>query len=250
FVDANVYCGIGNIKNDDSPGAGNLNNGGPSYARIDAGCWGGSVASHELMHNIGGVQLSSPHTSGGWHCVDEYDRMCYSDTPNFPPMVYLCPDPAHEQIFDCNHDDYFNTNPVAGSYLATHWNAAKSTYLVAGAQPIWGYVWANDPAAASYTPSTQYQRNLTGALNTIQRTGTGAYTVTFTKLGIYYGGTVDVTAYGSGSQACKVQSWGPVLADMKVYVRCFDAAGNAADAQFDASLTRPTSSSRFGYVWA
>src|SRR5215218_5167665 len=32
FVDANVYCGIGNIKNDDSSGAGNLNNGGPSYA--------------------------------------------------------------------------------------------------------------------------------------------------------------------------------------------------------------------------
>jgi hypothetical protein len=250
FVDANVYCGIGNIKNDDSPGSGNLNNGGPSYGRTDTGCWGGSVAAHELMHNIGGVQLSAPHSSGGWHCTDEYDRECYSDSPNYPALTYPCTDPAHDQIFDCNHDDYFHTSPGGGSYLATHWNAANSEYLVAGAQPVWGYVWANDATSASYTPSTQYQRNVTGALNTIERTGTGAYTVHFTKLGIYYGGTVDVTAYGSGSETCKVQNWGPTLSDQKVHVRCYDAAGNAVDTQFTASFTRPTSSSRFGYVWA
>ncbi|HEY3181299.1 MAG TPA: hypothetical protein VGJ77_00570 [Gaiellaceae bacterium] len=250
FVDANVYCGIGNVKNDDSSGAGNLNNGGPSYGRTDAGCWGGSVAAHELMHNIGGVQLSAPHSSGGWHCTDEYDRECYSDSPNYPALTYPCSDPAHDKIFDCNHDDYFHTNPAGGSYLDTHWNAADSEYLVAGAQPVWGYVWANDATAASYTPNTQYQRNSTGALNTIERTGTGAYTVHFTKLGIYYGGTVDVTAYGSGSENCKVGSWGPSLSDMRVYVRCFDAAGSPVDTQFAAAFTRPTSSSQFGYVWA
>lgn len=250
FVDANVYCGIGNIKNDDSPGAGNLNNGGPSYGRTDAGCWGGSVPAHELMHNIGGVQLSAPHSSGGWHCTDEYDRECYSDSPYYPAMTYPCTDPAHDQIFDCNHDDYFHTSPSGGSYLATHWNAANSEYLVAGAQPVWGYLWANDGTSASYTPSTWYQRNSAGASNTIERTGTGAYTVHFTKLGIYWGGTVDVTAYGSGSEACKVANWGPTLSDMKVNVRCFDAAGNPADTQFAAAFTRPTSSTRFGYVWA
>jgi hypothetical protein len=250
FVDANVYCGIGNIRNDDSPGAGNLNNGGPSYGRTDAGCWGGSVAAHELMHNLGGVQLSAPHSSGGWHCTDEYDRECYSDSPNYPSLTYPCSDPAHEQIFDCNHDDYFSTNPPGGSYLATHWNVANSGYLVAGAQPVWGYLWANDPTSPSYTPSAQYQRNISGALNTIERTGTGAYAVHFTKLGIYWGGTVDVTAYGPGSETCKVGSWGPALSDLRVDVRCFDAAGNPADTQFAAAFTRPTGSSRFGYVWA
>jgi len=131
FVDANVYCGIGTIQNDDQPGLANLNNSGPSYGRTDSGCWGGSVAAHEHMHNLGGVQLSAPHSSGGWHCVDEWDRMCYSDSPYFPPMQYLCTDTAHDERFDCNHDDYYNTNPPAGSYLATHWNTAQSSFLIA-----------------------------------------------------------------------------------------------------------------------
>ncbi len=132
FMDANVFCGQGGISNDDQPGSANANNGGPSYGRTDAGCWGGEVPAHELMHNLGGVQLSAPHTSGGWHCVDEYDRMCYSDKPYFPPMQYLCPDLAHDRLFDCNHDDYYSTNPPVDSYLATHWNAANSLYLIGG----------------------------------------------------------------------------------------------------------------------
>jgi hypothetical protein len=132
FVDANVYCGIGSVRSDDSPGATNQNNSGPRYGRTDNGCWGGAVAAHEHMHNLGGVQLTAPHTSGGYHCVDEYDRMCYSDTPNFPTMQHLCTDTAHDRRFDCNHDDYFSTNPAPGSYLATHWNTANNQALILG----------------------------------------------------------------------------------------------------------------------
>ena len=139
FVDANVYCGIGTIYNDDQPGPANFNNSGPSYGRTDSGCWGGSVAAHEHMHNLGGVQHSAPHStfrywtgSNAWQCVDEYDRMCYPDRdPSFPPMQILCPDPAHDERFDCNHEDYYSTNPPAGSYLATHWNTAQSSFLIA-----------------------------------------------------------------------------------------------------------------------
>ena len=39
FADTNVYCGIGTFIADRRPGLGNRNNGGPSYGRVDAGCW-------------------------------------------------------------------------------------------------------------------------------------------------------------------------------------------------------------------
>lgn len=130
FADANIYCGIGGISGDDQPGQNNSNNFGPSYGRTDTGCWGGHTAAHELNHNLGGVQLTAPHTSGGYHCVDEYDVMCYSDSPSYPPMQILCSNPAQEQRLDCNHDDYYHTNPPAGSYLATHWNTANNKFLV------------------------------------------------------------------------------------------------------------------------
>lgn len=136
FVDAHVYCGLGGIWGNDQSDFANPNNFGPSYARVDAGCWGGEVAAHEHMHTLGGVQLSAPHSSGGFHCIDEYDMMCYSDYPNHPQMQYPCLEPGHETLFDCNHNDYFSTNPPAKSYLATYWNAANSQYLVGGFPPL------------------------------------------------------------------------------------------------------------------
>ncbi len=126
---------------DDSPGAKNANTGATGisgYAQVGGfiettaegidyagGCWQ-FIESHELFHSLGAVQESAPHFSEGGHCSDHLDVMCGQGD-------VVCAYPEWEGTallpFDCNDDDYFNTNPAPGSYLATHWNVADSPFL-------------------------------------------------------------------------------------------------------------------------
>ena len=88
------------------------------------------------MHNLGGVQLSAPNTSGAFHCIDEYDVMCYQDSPQTTTRED-CPNQARDTTrFDCNHNDYYHTNPAPGSYLATFWNPAGNQFLIGAAAPV------------------------------------------------------------------------------------------------------------------
>jgi hypothetical protein len=130
FVDSNLLCGIASAPNDDKPDAANRSNLVAAYARVDRGCWDGVSIAHELTHTLGGVQHSAPNASGGWHCVDENDLMCYSDSPLYPAVEYACKESYYGLLLDCNHDDYFHINPLPGSYLATHWNVANSEFLI------------------------------------------------------------------------------------------------------------------------
>jgi hypothetical protein len=131
------YCGIAQMYQDDTLVVDNFNNGHPAVpgmiARIDPPCWGLEtfpVEAHELMHTLGAVQPSSPHATAGGHCWDEYDLMCHDDDGDGPVTVsVICPDGRSDRRFDCGHDDYFHTDPPAGSYLDTHWNAAASRFL-------------------------------------------------------------------------------------------------------------------------
>jgi hypothetical protein len=131
WTDANVYCGIGTMYHDARSALSNPNNGyAASYARADSGCWSSHTAAHELIHNMGGVQPSAPHGTPQGHCSDEYDVMCYDDDgAGAVRMTVVCPDRANENLLDCGWDDYFNTNPTPGSWLALNWNVANSSWL-------------------------------------------------------------------------------------------------------------------------
>lgn len=129
FADANVLCGIGTLYNDVRT-TGNANDTRTSYARVDANCWSGStsVAAHELTHNLGGVLPGAPHRTANGHCWDEQDLMCYNDGSGVA-MQNICTDNKQGQLLDCNSDDYFSTAPAAGTWLASSWNTASSSFL-------------------------------------------------------------------------------------------------------------------------
>jgi hypothetical protein len=150
FVDAEVFCGIGGFAGDTRKTDSNRSNSGPEYARVDRGCWSPGVAAHEVGHTLGAVNNNAPNASGFAHCVDEWDVMCYRDNPN-AQLRFVCPDRAHDQRLDCNHDDYYHTNPPAGSYLATFFNVADNLFLIRGGGPP-----AGGNLARSATPSASY----------------------------------------------------------------------------------------------
>jgi hypothetical protein len=129
WVDAAVgICGLGEVYDDQRTTTDNWNNRGPMYARVDAPCWH-YAELHEIFHTLGAVQPDTPHHSAARHCTDEADVMCYDDDASGPVVMSTpCP-PEHEALLDCGHDDYFSTSPPAGSYLASHWNTATSSFL-------------------------------------------------------------------------------------------------------------------------
>jgi len=130
------YCGVADLYYDEQAGEANRNNRGPQYGVTYSSCWGmagWNTEAHELVHNLGGVQHSAPYATPYGHCKDEYDRLCYNDGGG--AMVYVCTDADHETLLDCNDDTYFSTDPVPGSWLATHWNTADARFLESERRP-------------------------------------------------------------------------------------------------------------------
>lgn len=119
-------CGVGSFYPDETPGIVNRNIAVTGYGVTYRRCWGTSAPMHENAHNEGAVQPGAPHSTGsGDHCWQESDIECYApdggDTHQW--AVTACGDYEH---YDCNHDDYFDTAPEAGEWLATHLNIGSS----------------------------------------------------------------------------------------------------------------------------
>lgn len=135
LVDERVYCGVATYaggRHADKPDTQSHDFTG--YGRVDVPCWDAGSMAHELSHTLGAVQLSAPNTSGGGHCIDEWDVLCYSDQPFKPRMRIVCEDGTQDFRLDCGNDDYFAANPAPGSYLDRYWNMARSRYLTEGSE--------------------------------------------------------------------------------------------------------------------
>lgn len=133
--------------------------------------------------------------------------------------------------------------PVNTQFTASYLRRAGNI----GGTDVGGYVWANNPTAASYNPSATYSYNSAGQKNTIQRTGTGQYYVTFPGISVN-GGMAEVTAYGGSSEYCKIGYWGSNV----VQVNCYANGGVPADAMFTLNFTdqSPISTASYQYAWA
>ena len=137
--------GIAERANSSIPGATNPSNQGGHLAIVIGDCftayhpyggYGATLAAHELMHTLGGVQNDAPHTTKG-HCWDDAaeshrgaDIMCYQDDLGTPTSKFFqrCAR-TYPEKFDCGVDDYFNPYPKSGTYLTTHWNTARNVFL-------------------------------------------------------------------------------------------------------------------------
>jgi hypothetical protein len=150
-MSSNGVYGIGEVYDNpnfgtDAPGPSNIHNAGgltgimfvTTSTTANASGWQPTVMLHEMTHNLGGVQLSAPNSTSYAHCTDGEDVMCYDDTspeaaaynPNVCPYV----NGAIPQTYDCGHNDYYNPDPAAGSYLATHWNVYTSAFMASCSQ--------------------------------------------------------------------------------------------------------------------
>jgi hypothetical protein len=84
---------------------------------------------------------------------------------------------------------------------------------------------------------------------TSSNTGTGTYVVNFPGIG-GAGGNVQVVAYGSGSERCKVSSWGSTGTTENVYVSCTTAAGAPVNTNFVVHFVRPPGTGPGAFLWA
>lgn len=131
YDDNDTICGVAEIADDDRLAPDNANLAGPDYGMTLESCWDGLTAMHENAHTQGAVQEFAPD----WdlltnHCMEGYDLMCYP-TSN---VLLLCLDRVR---YDCDHDTYFDAEPEAGEWLATHWNLGSrlNRYIEFGPKP-------------------------------------------------------------------------------------------------------------------
>jgi hypothetical protein len=186
------------------------------------------LALHEIGHTLGAVQRSAPHATSSFHCLDEWDALCYDDDGAGGRSTYVACNTPTSQSWDCNKDDYFNPAPPPGSYLATHWNLYNSVFMcpVAGCAPGGVYgppVFQSASAADTVPPETR--------INQGPRKQTRDRTPTFGFSSSERGSSFECSYRGRGFGPCISPFTLPKqkLKPQVFRVRAIDAAGNRDD---------------------
>ena len=140
FYNNDYTTGVATRRTDDSPGAGNVSNRGGQFAFVlgdgspdfGYGSSSATTAEHELLHNLGAVQDTAPHSTHAGHCYDEVDVMCYPDGGSaWVSLPAACPT-ALDSLIDCGNDDYFDPDgSIVGTGGTPIWNVYDSVFLCA-----------------------------------------------------------------------------------------------------------------------
>ena len=149
-----TQCGLGvSLQDDKVDGANSLPQSG--QASIWGKCWNSFTAIHEIMHVLGAVQTSAPHSTSDDHCNDGIDPLCYDDGSPNATQKLVCPSTPYRPggLLDCNGDDYFAVNPSPGTYLSDHFNIANNSPYIQKI-PYTGVSWpsvtvTSDPSASA-----------------------------------------------------------------------------------------------------
>jgi hypothetical protein len=133
---------------------------------------------------------------------------------------------------------------LTGALADSMFEVSLTAQSTAGPKTM-AYLLANHPTARSYTASSTYSFNSKGALNTVTRSGVGAYTARLGSVGSS-GGHVQVTAFGDGGERCNVVNWIPMPVGLSIVhedvsVRCFSSSGAPADSMFTLTYVDQTS---------
>jgi hypothetical protein len=272
------YAGQSSLESDDSASVSNSINNSYEYS-VNYGYTGASgarVFAHENGHAMGAVQLSAPHSTGGFHCTDGLDVMCYNDGG---PQGSLYTDVACARaangtsVFDCQFDDYFNPAAAPGSYLATHWNvggvnnrwlllqpANSTTALVAtptnvnAYQPLALTATVRGPSAGAGMPGgsvTFYDGSSSLATSTVDGSGVAQYTAFLSTVGTHsltaaYSGS---GVYAPSTSPAITESVQPGAPPVGIHLAALDGAGTRSSAitvDDSAIYARSSNGSSFG----